>query len=652
VEVYDPVRDIWDTTKADMPTSRVEFCVGVVDGKIYVIGGAESHYGAALGMVEAYDPVTNTWDIDKSPMPTPRKGAACGVINNRIYCAGGTIDPDWSHPSNSLEIYDPLTDTWDAATATMPVAIIYSKGAVLNDTFYVTGGLPNNGVGGRGEKTVQIYDPSTDTWSIGSNLNFGRVRHSLDVYGGKIYAIGGESEYEPLRNIEEYDARTHNWTVVDMQQVINIHASTRFGTEIFVFSGSSTGQTSPLNLTPAVYSYQLSGWTLQSSRSAQWLSDVYFTDIQNGTVVGEGGTILHTTNGGLTWTNQASGITNWLFDVCFTDVDTGIVVGADGTILYTADGGLSWTNQLSGTDNWLRAVCFSDANNGIAVGELGTILSTTNGGTNWEVRSSGTENRLNDIYFNDMNTAIAVGEGGTILLSTNGGITWGRQSSGTSEWLSAVCFTDGDTGTTVGREGTILRTTDGGITWNDLSLDDKINIEDVFFIGANEGTIIRSEGIWGRDGEIYHTTDGGLTWTKQLNQYPSGLHGIYMTNHINGTAVGSDGTILRMTTGDVTPIGEKSFVSQNIPKSFKLKQNYPNPFNPLTTIEFNLTNTNYVDLRVYDLLGKEIQIIVSEKLNPGVHSYTFSGKQLAGGVYLYRLHSGDFQEAKKMILLK
>jgi len=89
-----------------------------------------------------------------------------------------------------------------------------------------------------------------------------------------------------------------------------------------------------------------------------------------------------------------------------------------------------------------------------------------------------------------------------------------------------------------------------------------------------------------------------------------------------------------------------------IPKRYTLSQNYPNPFNPSTTIEFTLPKSDFVELKVYNILGKEVSTLVSTKLNQGNHTYTFDGNTLASGIYYYQLVAGDYREVKKMILLK
>ncbi len=92
--------------------------------------------------------------------------------------------------------------------------------------------------------------------------------------------------------------------------------------------------------------------------------------------------------------------------------------------------------------------------------------------------------------------------------------------------------------------------------------------------------------------------------------------------------------------------------NENIPLQFSLHQNYPNPFNPSTTIEFTLPKSEFIVLKVYSILGKEVSTIVSKKLNQGNHSYTFNGKNLASGVYYYRFEAGDYVNTRKMIYLK
>ena len=86
--------------------------------------------------------------------------------------------------------------------------------------------------------------------------------------------------------------------------------------------------------------------------------------------------------------------------------------------------------------------------------------------------------------------------------------------------------------------------------------------------------------------------------------------------------------------------------------SFVLEQNYPNPFNPSTKIKFSVASESQVVIKVYNLLGKEVAVLMNEKKTPGFYELNFGGEKLPSGIYVYRLEAGSFSSSKKMILLK
>jgi hypothetical protein len=90
----------------------------------------------------------------------------------------------------------------------------------------------------------------------------------------------------------------------------------------------------------------------------------------------------------------------------------------------------------------------------------------------------------------------------------------------------------------------------------------------------------------------------------------------------------------------------------NMPVSFQLDQNYPNPFNPSTVISYKLPISSLVTIKVYDVLGREVQTLVNERQAAGNHSVTFNASSLPSGVYFYRLQAGNYSAAKKVLLLK
>ena len=89
-----------------------------------------------------------------------------------------------------------------------------------------------------------------------------------------------------------------------------------------------------------------------------------------------------------------------------------------------------------------------------------------------------------------------------------------------------------------------------------------------------------------------------------------------------------------------------------IPENFLLDQNYPNPFNPITRVQYAIANNQFVTLKVYDVLGKEVETLVNEEKPVGTYELNWNAANLPSGVYFYRFQAGSFVETKKMILLK
>jgi hypothetical protein len=114
--------------------------------------------------------------------------------------------------------------------------------------------------------------------------------------------------------------------------------------------------------------------------------------------------------------------------------------------------------------------------------------------------------------------------------------------------------------------------------------------------------------------------------------------------------VGLNGVILKTTDGG-GPVGIKP-VSNEVPQNFRLEQNYPNPFNPGTVVSFELPVISYVEFTVYDGLGREVSMLVSEELRPGKYEIEFDGSNFPSGVYFYRLMTADYTATRKMVIVK
>jgi hypothetical protein len=92
--------------------------------------------------------------------------------------------------------------------------------------------------------------------------------------------------------------------------------------------------------------------------------------------------------------------------------------------------------------------------------------------------------------------------------------------------------------------------------------------------------------------------------------------------------------------------------TQEIAEQFALEQNYPNPFNPVTSIKFSIPKPGFAKLIIYDIMGREIAVLVNEQLNSGAYEVKWNAADSPSGIYFYTITTGEFTETKKMILIK
>ncbi len=235
-----------------------------------------------------------------------------------------------------------------------------------------------------------------------------------------------------------------------------------------------------------------------------------------------------------------------------------------------------------------------------------------------------------------------MGEDGNILKTTNGGDTWVSRNIITGQGINDIYFTDSNHGWVVGYQF-IAKTTNGGINWSTTPIT---------FLAGKCSMIDELKGwIIGAEGEMMYTLDGGNHWNLSYQITNNNLRDLFFVGD-DGWIVGGWGTILHTTNGGVTFIEEEKNSTQ--PKEFLLQQNYPNPFNPSTSIQYAISSTQFVTLKVYDLLGREVATLVNEEKPAGSYNveFTINNLQLSTGIYFYRLQAGNYVETKKMILLK
>lgn len=387
------------------------------------------------------------------------------------------------------------------------------------------------------------------------------------------------------------------------------------------------------------------------------LSDVWFTDANTGYVCGIYGTLLKTTNAGQTWFNLNSGTTESLLNIHFINSLTGYLVGGNGIFLKTTNAGVNWLSSYPAY-NSLWGVYFINNQTGWITGIASTCKKTTDGGTTWlnQVLPIGSAS-LNKVVFNNGKGFISVRNSVTNLLTTTDeGANWVDSKIRTGLLsTSDFCFSN-NFGMAAGFESinnyahpSIFITTNNGQTWFEPTLPNrKGSINSVSHCGnyCYAVGVYWNDSIYNNKGLILVSSNSGANWAEEPWLDGVDLTGVF-TTVTDAYIVGYEGLILKSPHSvGITPIGSV------VPKDYSLSQNYPNPFNPVTNIKFSLPKSGAVKLAVYDLTGKEVEVLVNQSLSAGDYKVDFTANKLASGIYFYRLQAGNFIETKKMILVR
>jgi len=304
--------------------------------------------------------------------------------------------------------------------------------------------------------------------------------------------------------------------------------------------------------------------------------DVKAIDADHAVVVGYGGKILSTADGGFTWTQAQTGTSNALYRVRFVDANNGWVSGQTGLVLHTSDGGKTWQRQKTGTDVYLFSIYFVDQQHGWAVGDKSLLLETRDGGTNWSLHKiipasakelsaeeavASQDPVLYDVQFLDANTGWVVGEFGKIYHTADGGQTWSEQEQSLLgeevvdvldiPTFFGVSMVDAQHGVVAGLDGKIARTQDG-VTWKfeKMKLDYPM-VDPLFYpsmFGDGTGWVI------GAAGEVVRQTTPAEEWhrTKLGMEVVTWLRGMNWFDEQNGWVVGGYGLILHTKDGGQT----------------------------------------------------------------------------------------------------
>lgn len=319
-------------------------------------------------------------------------------------------------------------------------------------------------------------------------------------------------------------------------------------------------------------------------------------------VIGSGGFVAKTTDGGGSWIYQESGVTSTLRGIFALNESKAWAWGSDGTIIR-CDDGTTWTTLTTPVTTTIRGGFFFDENNGWIVGSDGLKAKIIGGDSLIDLTDTLlTDETLSSILFVSPSKGWIAGDNGTILYTEDGGANWTTQESGlTTEDLRTIEFINETTGWIVGTRGVILHTSNAGTVWTRVGkglLDGTIT--DVTFFADGFGFAC---GVWGT----------GL-------QY--GIYGI-----------------------------EEMIPNRNISHSL-----YPNPAKGTVRIKFTLPSSQKVRLDIYNIVGQRIRAI-EEYSSSGDNVLIWDGKDetgkfLPGGVYFYRINSPDLRETGKFVFLR
>jgi len=419
--------------------------------------------------------------------------------------------------------------------------------------------------------------------------------------------------------------------------------------------------------------YMYSGRTTFTNKDTAWLFTTWIEENLQGDydLVKK---IYRTEDGGKNWecklrsTSEFSGYADFyaIFSMepyYFIAMYNDSIAGA----LISEDGGETWINRRI-TDEHLSSriskIHFFDKLNGIAFNEHRWF--TSDGGYTWEKSNDSFENETpSDVCFVNDSLGWIVSHGnkyatdsGYLANTIDGGRTWQYQDSFTVI-LSGVDFIDSLKGFAVGTNWTfstafIYSTIDGGVNWDIEQLCGEGSYRDIGFLDNKYGWILAR----GRR-RILRTCDGGENWETQIDDLDCNFGKLIILKEDKvAYAIGNkDNKTLALYRADLSELTEINNDEISIPEEFYLYQNYPNPFNSQTTIKYEINRNSYVQLKIFNIIGKEVSTLVKDNQSPGVYKLIWdgrsnSGKPLESGVYIGQLVVNDRIDRRKLILLK
>lgn len=346
--------------------------------------------------------------------------------------------------------------------------------------------------------------------------------------------------------------------------------------------------------------------------------------------------------------------------------------GAVDGLQMTTDGGDTWTTVDSSEAYYTELEFVSDQVGYIAgqgnmelniisgetIGDTSLVRKTIDGGKTWQtVAKNFTPGNyeIEGISFIDEIEGWAVSYDAYILHTVNGGINWEVQDSigynpGFELPLRDIEFVNSDSGWAVGGlSGRMLiaRTIDGGENWTYEEFIGN-SLQKVKFLNSKQGWTVGR----GYEPFISETKDGGLTWTEStITPNLSGGQGFNSLSLTKDSTAWAIGTHLYFTSiKKLTGIEDQSIIK--CPTNFELLANYPNPFNPVTHIPFKISLKTRVRISIFDIQGRELQVLIDDNLPAGNHEIEWKPSNYSSGIYICKMQVSGFVDSQKILLVK
>lgn len=370
--------------------------------------------------------------------------------------------------------------------------------------------------------------------------------------------------------------------------------------------------------------------------------------------------IFKTTDGGATWTPQSHGISaasnGQVYGAHMLNANDGYLITWQPRPYRTTDGGATWVQQttVDAFGGFLYDIKMADTANGYMVGSSGRAYKTTNGGLLWDTLTVPTRSyAFQSLEMPQPNVLMIVGATGVSMYSVDGGANWTMENTqassitlnGSAVWVNPQ---GGVTYWAVGTSATIMKNNSFPVPVELVSFGASV-IDGKVHLNWRTTTELNNSGF-----EVERRTGAG-EWTKIGFVTGSGTTVAQKDYSFIDQSAASGKYSYRLRQVDYDGTASYSGVVEvdlSSPISFTLDQNYPNPFNPVTTIKYQVAEPSLVTLKVYDVIGNEVVVLVNKEQETGSYSINFNASKYASGMYIYKLTAGKFEKTLKMMLLK